>query len=159
MASNDTCCGLCVYQADPASYAGDVLFPWPRDTEDMPHFAVARHFLSVCLPSFPLEVTEDGDLKTVDIALVNCKWFKNDGDHGAVEPFKDQELEVPALKAKSFADRESGSLWPVRYFAVRNFAAEPVTVLEHPNVGLKNTRLIACYRYCQFWEYAPAFND
>lgn len=120
----------------------------------MPLFAVARQFLSVSLPLFPLEVAEDGHLKTMDVALVDCKWFKNDGDHGAVERFNDQELEVPALKAKLFVDRASGSLWPVRYFA-----AEPVTVLEHPSVGLKNTRLIACHRYSQFWEYAPACND
>ncbi len=97
---------------------------------------------------------KDGDLRTADVALVDCKWFKNDGDHGAVEPFNDQEFKLPALKAKSFVDRESGSLWPVRYFA-----AEPVTVLEHPSVGLKNARLIACHRYCQFWEYAPACNN
>lgn len=106
------------------------------------------------VPPTNVQLMKDGDLRTADVALVDCKWFKNDGDHGAVEPFNDQEFKLQALKAKSFVDRESGSLWPVRYFA-----AEPVTVLEHPSVGLKNTRLIACHRYCQFWEYAPACNN
>jgi hypothetical protein len=90
-------------------------FTWPQDIEAMPLFVVAMHFLTLTLPCLPLELTDNGDLKTVDVAVIDCRWFSSDGDPGAVELFNDVELEVPALKAEALPDRASGSLWPVSY--------------------------------------------
>ncbi len=117
---------------------------------------MAKQYLKVSLPSVPWQLAEDGTLNTADVALVDCKWFRNNLNIAADEgmhAFNDEELEVPALRAKAWQERESGSLLPAQYFA-----AEPVTVVEHPNPRLKSIRLIACHRYCQLWEHAPQCN-
>lgn len=47
-------------------------FTWPQDIEAMPLFVVARHFLTLTLPCLPLELTDNGDFKTVDVAVIDA---------------------------------------------------------------------------------------
>ena len=117
---------------------------------------MAKQYLKVSLPSVPWQLAEDGTLNTADVALVDCKCVRkilNIGADEGMHAFNDEELEVLALRAKAWQERESGSLWPAQYFA-----AEPVAVVEHPNPRRKSIRLIACHSYCQLWKYAPQCN-